>query len=94
MAAIGYGIMAVTGAVSAQFFNFTFGLGLSFLRQIITNGPIKFDLFGIHSGKNSKTSIYSCVILGFAALHMTVIIIIPKFSRNVLKKWFANYLYF
>jgi len=60
MAAIGYGVMAVTGAVSAQFFNFTFGWGLGLFRQILTKGDVEFDLFGMKN-RQSPTATYACV---------------------------------
>ena len=51
MAAIGYGVMAVTGAVSSQFFNFTLGWGLSLLLQTATKGQVAFDLFGLYGSQ-------------------------------------------
>ena len=92
MAAIGYGVMAVTGAVSAQFFNFTVGWGLGLFRQILTKGDVEFDLFGL-KGKQSSTALYACVLLGLTFIHLWGILFVPRLTGNVLTKNFAKVLY-
>jgi len=93
MAAIGYGVMAVTGAVAAQFFNFTIGWSLSLLRTVISKGSVEFDLYGIHSGKISNTALYACAILLISALHMITFIFVPCFSQYRLTSRTAIYLF-
>jgi Ca2+/Na+ antiporter len=47
MSRLGYGVMAVTGTVAGQLFNFLIGFGLNMVRGCWHNGgSVRFPLFG------------------------------------------------
>jgi len=94
MAAIGYGVMAVTGAVAAQFFNFTIGWSVSLLRPVLSKGSVEFDLFGLHSGKMTNTALYACAICLISAIHMITFIFVPCLTEYRLTNKTAIYLFF
>ena len=85
MSALGYGVMAVTGTIAGQLFNFLIGFGLNMTKGCYHNGGVvKFDLFKDISpmkkkdgkfeiqdgvGSNNDSSIYSVIILLVVILH-------------------------
>lgn len=100
LAKMGFGLMAVTGTVGGQLFNFLVGFGLNILIGCIRNGKVEFDIFGIYRKANAKGEVngvmYSNVILAYAIVHLFSLAFIPLFTRYKLTRrvgWYLSGVY-
>ena len=85
MASAGYGLMAVSGAIAAQFFNLSVGWAVGLIRSISNNGDLHFDLFGMNASESaismSNTAVYAIVLLVYCTITLIGLIIFPQFTK-------------
>jgi hypothetical protein len=85
LASSGLGLMAVTGAIAAQFFNLSVGWALGLIRNISKSGDVYFDLYGLKAVDNdvstSNTSVYAIVLIVYCSVTLIAVISFPQFTR-------------
>lgn len=68
LAAMGYGVMACTGSMAGQVFNFLIGFGCNTLKMTWNRTRMDFELLNFNSDKPAK--IFTLMIIGFLMLYL------------------------
>lgn len=68
LAAMGYGVMACTGSLAGQLFNFLIGFGCNTLKITVKKVNVDFKLFNYSSDRPAK--IFTLMIIGFVTLYL------------------------
>ena len=68
LAAMGYGVMACTGSLAGQLFNFLIGFGCNTLKITVKKTNVDFKLFNFSSDRSAK--IFTLMIIGFVTLYL------------------------
>ena len=73
LASLGYGVMACTGSIAGQLFNFLIGFGANTLKQtlsrvkLVNKKQVNFTLLDLSVERASKT--FTLLIIGFLILY-------------------------
>ncbi len=73
LAAMGYGVMACTGSMAGQVFNFLIGFGCNTLKMTWTRTKMDFEL--LNFGTDRPAKIFTLMIIGFLMLYLASMVI-------------------
>lgn len=79
LAAMGYGVMACTGSLSGQLFNFLIGFGANTLKINLKKTSIDFKLTDLTTDRPAK--IFTLMIIGFVMLYLVFLLIFSRMNR-------------
>jgi len=83
----GLGQIAASGVVAGQFFNLALGFGATTIRQVISFGPIPFDILA-----HTHTALVSLILICTLLLSLGSTLIYGYFAKYRLKKPYGIYL--
>ena len=68
LAAMGYGVMACTGSLAGQLFNFLIGFGCNTLKITLKKVNVDFKLLNFSTDRPAK--VFTLMIIGFVMLYL------------------------
>ena len=82
----GVGTMAISGGYAGQLFGYLIGFGLAMLKQTLTKGPQKFDLFDL---AHIQENFLDLVVIGTAFLVLSITFVFGLVNKFRMNRVFA-----